>query len=109
MRVVDDQTCSPTYVRHLARAIRFSLGVAAYGTYHVVNSGGAAWCEFAVEIFRQAKMPARVEPITTQEYGAMAPRPRYSVLSTAKYAALNGPELPPWPAALQEYLATRPS
>ena len=109
VRVVDDQTCSPTYVRHLARAIRFLLGVAAYGTYHVVNSGAAAWCEFAVEIFRQAKMPVRVEPITTQEYGALAPRPRYSVLSTAKYAALNGPELPPWPAALQEYLATRPS
>ena len=109
VRVVDDQTCSPTYVRHLARAIRFLLGVAAYGTYHVVNSGGAAWCEFAVEIFRQAKMPVRVEPITTQEYGALAPRPRYSVLSTAKYAALNGPELPPWPAALQKYLATRPS
>ena len=110
VRVVDDQTCSPHLCATLGQGDTVLAGPPRRTrTDHVVNSGSATWCEFAAEIFRQAKMPVRLEPITTREYGALAPRPRYSMLSTAKYAVLHGPDLPPWPAALQEYLATRPS
>ncbi len=105
LRVGNDQCCSPTYVPHLARAIRFLLGTTAYGTYHVVNTGQTTWYGFAAEIFRQAGLSVRVEPITTAQYGAPAPRPAYSALDTAKYHALPGrPAMPSWQTALGEYL-----
>ncbi len=107
VRVVSDQQCTPSYVPHVARAIAFLFSTDAYGVYHVVNAGATTWFEFAGEIFRQAGLKARIEPITAAEYGAPAPRPSYSVLSTAKYRALGGPELPNWSIALAEYLALR--
>ncbi len=105
LRVVNDQRCSPTYVPHLARAIRFLLTTGAYGTYHVVNAGQTTWHDFAAEIFRQAGLSVSLAAITTAEYGAPAPRPAYSVLDTAKYHALAGCwAMPTWQAALAEYL-----
>jgi dTDP-4-dehydrorhamnose reductase len=108
LRVVNDQHCTPTYVPHLARAVRFLAGLdgvqPAWGVYHVVNRGATTWCQFAREIFRQAGMAVEVEPITTAEYAAPAPRPAYSVLDTAAYHALGGPAMPDWQAGLAEYL-----
>jgi len=105
LRVVSDQHCTPSYVPHVARAIRFLVETHAYGTYHVVNSGETTWYDMAVEIFRQAGLEVAVKPITTAEYGAPAPRPSYSVLDTAKYHALPGsPPMPLWQDALAEYL-----
>ncbi|MCG8583318.1 MAG: dTDP-4-dehydrorhamnose reductase [Pirellulales bacterium] len=105
--VVDDQYCSPSYVPHVARAIAFLVSKGAHGIYHVVNAEPATWREFALEIFRQTGMDVEVEPITTEQFGAPAPRPRYSVLSTTKYQALNGPALPSWREALAEYLDSK--
>lgn len=106
LRVVDDQYCTPTYVPHLVRAIRFLLTTEAYGTYHVVNAGQTTWFRFAAEIFRLAGLQVQVEPITTAEYGAAAPRPAYSVLDIGKFLTLPGrPELPTWQEALAEHWA----
>lgn len=108
LRVVADQHCTPSYTPHVARAIRFLLDTEGYGTYHVVNAGETTWYDLAVEVFRQSAMKAKVEPITTSEYGAPAPRPAYSVLDTGKYHALPGrPAMPAWQDALAEYLAAR--
>lgn len=106
IRVVADQYCSPSYARHVARAIGFLLlNVEAYGTYHVVNGGATTWHALAVEVFRQAGLEVEVEPITTDQYGALAPRPAYSVLDTTKYHALPGrPPMPTWQEGLREYL-----
>jgi dTDP-4-dehydrorhamnose reductase len=71
----------------------------------VTNSGATTWYEFACEIVRQAGIEARVEPITSAEYGAAAPRPRYSVLDTTAYHRLGGPPMPDWKSALAEYFA----
>lgn len=106
IRVVADQYCSPSYVRHVARAIGFLvLNVEAFGIYHVVNGGATTWQALAVEVFRQAGLEVEVEPITTDQYGARAPRPAYSVLDTTKYHALPGrPAMPTWQEGLREYL-----
>jgi len=110
LRVVNDQRLSPSYVPHVARAIRSLMRTDAFGTYHVVNTGETTWHDFAAEIFRQAGLDVRLEPITTSEYGAAAPRPGYSVLDTSKYHALRGsPPMPRWQEALAEYLAVRSS
>jgi dTDP-4-dehydrorhamnose reductase len=108
LRVVDDQHGTPSYVAHVARAIRFLLTAETCGIYHVVNRGATTWYRLAVELFRQAAVEASVEPITAAQYGAPAPRPEYSVLDTAKYHALGGaPAMPTWQEALAEYLPTR--
>lgn len=104
VRVVDDQRCTPSYVPHVAAAILLLLERSAQGTYHVVNSGETTWHDFAAEIFRQGGVAVPLERITTAQYGALAVRPAYSVLSTARYAAVEGRALPAWQAALAEYL-----
>ena len=108
LRIVADQLCTPTYVPHLARAIRFLVGAnggspAPWGTYHVTNTGQTTWFDFATEIFRQAKLDVTLHAITTAEYGAPAARPSYSVLDTTAYHGLSGPPMPDWQAALAEY------
>ena len=70
LRVVDDQYCTPTYVVHLARALRFLLGTSAFGIYHIVNAGSTTWYRFAQEIFRYLGKEVILRPITSQEYGA---------------------------------------
>lgn len=107
LRVVADQHCTPSYVPHVARAILFLLESRQFGRFHVVNSGATSWHGFAAEIFRQSQLDVSLEPITTAQYGAKAPRPSYSVLDTRKYHALDGPPMPTWQDALSEYLAAR--
>jgi dTDP-4-dehydrorhamnose reductase len=108
LRVVNDQRCTPTYTAHVVRAIRFLLDVDARGVFHVTNAGHATWYEFACEIFRRSGLTVAVDPIASAEWGAPCPRPGYSVLDGSKYLALaNRPALPPWQAALAEYLHER--
>ncbi|MBN2023160.1 MAG: dTDP-4-dehydrorhamnose reductase [Pirellulales bacterium] len=105
LRVVADQHCTPSYVRHVARAIRYLAGTTAWGTYHVVDRGATTWYEFAREIFRLAGLRVNLQPIPTTQYVTPAPRPLYSVLDTAKYHALpSAPPMPGWEEALAEYL-----
>jgi dTDP-4-dehydrorhamnose reductase len=104
LRVVNDQHCTPSYVRDVAKAILFLLDSDQHGTFHVVNGGATTWFSFACEMFRLAGKAVPLEPISTEQYGAPAERPRYSVLDTQKYRSLGGPELPQWQNALADFL-----
>jgi len=110
LRVVDDQRCTPTYVPHVARAIVYLLGAdggtpVPWGIYNVTNRCETTWCGFAREIVRLAGLDVPVEPITTADFAAPAPRPAYSVLDTTAYHRLGGPAMPDWKEALGEYFA----
>lgn len=105
LAIVNDQHCTPTPVSDVARAIAFLLNTTAYGTYHVTSLGETTWYEFAAELFRQAEIQISLRTQTTADYGAPAPRPRYSVLSSAKYQSLGGPSLKPWQEGIADYLA----
>lgn len=108
LRVVDDQWCTPSYVPHVAAAVIYLLRSGMYGTFHVVNGGATTWYRFAREIFRLLGLDADILPITTEEYGAKAPRPAFSVLDTSKYRRFpDAPPLPHWQDALAEYLRER--
>ena len=107
LRVVNDQHCTPSYVRDVARAILFLVQRAHYGLFHVVNGGSTTWYDFAREIFLLAGIATPVEPISTAQYGARAPRPPYSVLDTSKYHSLGGPPMPSWQSALGDYLGDK--
>ncbi len=109
IKVVNDQQCTPSYVPHVARAVLFLAGLttgrpAPSGVYHVTNTGATTWYEFAAEIFRLTGREVALEPITTEQFGAAAPRPAYSVLDTTKYHRLGGPPMPDWHSALAECL-----
>ena len=105
LKVINDQTFTPIYVPYLARAILFLAQHSTTGTYHVVSKGETTWYDMAQEIFRLSGLDVNVLPISTEEWGAPAPRPRYSVLDVSKYESLNGPALPTWQEALAEYLS----
>jgi dTDP-4-dehydrorhamnose reductase len=101
VRVVDDQRGCPTYVGHLAAATR-SLVELPRGVWHVAADGECTWAEFAAAIFEEAGLACRVVPISTEEFGAPAPRPAYSVLRSERAGA---PRLPHWREGLRECLA----
>ena len=98
--VVDDQRTAPTYVGHLAGAVR-ELVTRPFGIWHVAAAGDCTWAEFAEAIFEQAGIDCQVRPITSAELARPAPRPSYSVLRSEKGA----PELPHWGEGLRECLA----
>jgi dTDP-4-dehydrorhamnose reductase len=98
--VVDDQRGSPTYVGDLAEATRQIIQL-PYGIYHVAAEGDCTWADFAEAIFEEAGLDTRVRRITSDAFGARAPRPAYSVLRSEKGA----PELPHWREGLRACLA----
>jgi dTDP-4-dehydrorhamnose reductase len=82
--VVDDQRGCPTYVGHLAHAVRELVAA-----------------ELAESIFEEAGLDCRVRRITTAELGRPAPRPAYSVLRSERDGA---PQLPHWREGLRACL-----
>jgi dTDP-4-dehydrorhamnose reductase len=105
LRIVSDQEISATHVPDLAAALVALVEAQCRGIYHVVNEGTCTWHSLAVEVLKQAGLDAPVEAVTSEELGAPARRPRYSVLSTEKYRGQGLPPLPDWRAALADHLA----
>jgi dTDP-4-dehydrorhamnose reductase len=98
--VVDDQRGAPTYVGHLAEAVRTLVDVPDYGIWHLAAEGDCTWAEFAEAIFEDAGLDCAVRRISTEELGRPAPRPRNSVLRSEKGA----PPLPHWREGLRACL-----
>jgi dTDP-4-dehydrorhamnose reductase len=104
IRVVIDQVGAPTYVNDLVETI-IELLDKKPGVYHVSNSGSCSWYEFAKVILAEAGMnPDIIYPISTEVYDALAPRPRYSVLSHNALLNENVKAPRPWNEALKEFI-----
>ncbi len=103
LSVVDDQTGSPTYAKHLAVALRALAEnrLADPGVYHMTGSGQCTWHEFASEIFRLAGIEVRVKRTSTEEFNAPAPRPAYSALANTRAPEIK---MPDWHDGLTECL-----
>jgi dTDP-4-dehydrorhamnose reductase len=102
--VVRDQVGSPTYTWHLAYGIVRLIEGIEYGIHHMAAAGQCSWYEFAREIFEQATVECRVLSITSEEFGAAAPRPPFSALVSQREHAIR---LPSWQDGLAGYLAQR--
>jgi dTDP-4-dehydrorhamnose reductase len=102
--VVRDQIGSPTYTWHLAYGIVRLIEGIEYGIHHMAAADKCSWYEFAREIFEQAKIECNVLSITTAEFGAPAPRPAFSALTSQREHAIR---LPSWHDGLAGYLAQR--
>jgi dTDP-4-dehydrorhamnose reductase len=98
--VVGDQRGSPTFVGHLAAAVRELVDLPR-GVWHVAADGDCTWADFAEAIFEEAGLECRVRRISTAELGRRAPRPAYSVLRSERDGA---PRLPHWREGLRACL-----
>ena len=103
LKVVADQTGSPTYTKDLATAIRNLVRSDAHGILNITNSGTCSWFEFAKETLRRSGRSTLISPITSAEAGRPARRPAYSVLSS-KALASHGIAMRGWQEALDAYL-----
>jgi dTDP-4-dehydrorhamnose reductase len=111
LQVVNDQLGQPTWTRCLAWQLlalgRAALdGRAASGIYHGTASGSASWYDLAVAAFEEAGLdPNRIEPVTSDAFPRAAPRPAYSVLGHAAWAAAGLAPQSHWRDQLREAFA----
>ena len=106
VRVVRDQVGSPTSAKELAKMIAYLLPTDNYGLFHGTCEGVCSWADFSREIFRLAGKKTAVEGITTEEYGAAAPRPAYSVLENYMLKLTTDYRFADWEQAIAEYIKT---
>jgi len=83
------------------------LNAGKRGLFHVTNGGACSWHEFARAIFELTGVAANLTAISSQEYGAAARRPAYSVLAPAVLTAAGLAPPRPWREALRAYLGER--
>ncbi|HET7294906.1 MAG TPA: dTDP-4-dehydrorhamnose reductase [Vicinamibacteria bacterium] len=100
VRVVDDQTGSPTYAPHLALGLARLLSGGGYGTYHLAGSGAATWHDFAVARFAALRVACAVERAKSAEFPRPARRPRFAPLVTVREPPVL---LPPWQEGVVAY------
>ncbi|HEX5012540.1 MAG TPA: NAD(P)-dependent oxidoreductase [Candidatus Limnocylindrales bacterium] len=103
LKVVADETGSPTYARDVADAIVDLLGSGdVFGIHHVVNSGVASRAGWARELFRQARLDVAIEEVPGSTWPRASTPPAWAVLEPTPLP--SGEPLRPWQAALADYL-----
>ena len=122
VRVVADQTGSPTWSRSLARATTALLqGLVVgsqlvvptedFGVYHLGGSGVASRVEIVNELiaaFGELGRPVRAQmviPISSTAFGAAARRPHYSALKNDRALCRFGIALDHWKLELRRMLS----
>ena len=112
LRVVNDQTGSPTWANDL---VKFLLALARQPNrnseiYHFSNNGRITWYDFAVAIYEEGRKrglvgrDVKISPCGSDEYPTRATRPRYSLLSKEKIKHDFGWSAPEWRESLKKYL-----
>lgn len=104
LTVVNDQFGSPTYTKDLSVLLADMVVTEKYGTYHATNEGICSWFEFASAIIAEAGLPAKVLPVSSDQYPSRAKRPSNSRMSKEKLTANGFNPLPTWQDALCRYL-----
>lgn len=115
LRVVYDQTGSPTWSADLASAlVTIALDIKAgnchWGLYHYSNEGVASWYDLAVAAIVEGRRLGlgmkcnHIEPILTAEYQTPARRPPYSVFDKALIKKTFGISIPNWRVSLREMM-----
>ena len=120
LRVVGDQFGAPTPVRWVASAVssmvsrwldQFGVpGQSSTGVYHFAAQGTCSWHTYALELLKQAHALGLLREIpdlrevSTAEYAAPAPRPRYGVLNCQKIKREFDIAPPNWREGLRQTL-----
>lgn len=108
LRVIFDQTGTPTYAADLCEAIlqlipRFREQQNT-AVFHYSNEGVASWYDFAAAILELAGVDCQLFPIKTSDYPLPAKRPYYSVMNKEKIKQAFDLSIPYWRSSLQRCL-----
>ena len=109
LKVVNDQTGTPTYALDLALAI-FDIienrkAASNEGLYHYSNEGECTWYEFARTIAAYSgNTECQINPCTSEEYPSPVRRPSYSVLDKTRITKAFGMSVPHWTDSLKKCL-----
>jgi dTDP-4-dehydrorhamnose reductase len=121
VKAIADKWATPTYTLDLAQMLKGFLTSAdglgsgrlqnVSGIIHLANTGECNWQEYAqwaLDCCRAEGMSMKARTIGASSLAEMksfiAKRPVYSVLSSAKYAALTGRTPRPWQEAVADYV-----
>ncbi|MBR6212514.1 MAG: dTDP-4-dehydrorhamnose reductase [Bacteroidales bacterium] len=99
VRVVFDQTGTPTYAADLAAVIVKVISdgmLDRTGIYHFSDEGCISWYDLAVAVGRLCGHACRVLPCHTDEFPTKTRRPKYSVLDKTLVKDTFGIEIPYW-------------
>jgi len=102
--VVNDQVGSPTSASELAKAVRSLVLTDNYGIFHGTCEGDCSWADFATEVLRLAGSDTKIIPISSEEYGAPANRPHYSILDNYMLRLTGAYTFAHWQDAIVEYM-----
>lgn len=107
LKVVFDQTGTPTYARDLADAIFHIIENRKYdgneGVYHYSNEGVCSWFDFTKMIAEYAGNTAcDIQPCHSDEFPSKVARPSYSVLDKTKFKDTFGLKVPYWTDSLKK-------
>lgn len=105
MKVVFDQTGTPTYAQDLADAIVDIITNRRYvgneGIYHYSNEGVCSWYDFTKAIAKMAGNDScDIQPCHSNEFPSPVKRPAYSVLDKTKFKNTFGMKVPYWKDSL---------
>ncbi len=109
VQVVADQVGGPTPAAALAGALvciadALIRDPGCSGTYHYAGAPDVSWAAFARRIFQVAGLETRVEEVSTEAFGAPAPRPKNSRLDCTATEAAFGLARPDWEEGLRMVL-----
>ena len=110
VRVVSDQFMSPTWAGWLAEVMLDLVRMRATGVVHASCAGVISWLDFAKKIHELGKpmqgdsWRAQLAPLSMEELGRPAKRPRYSAFDTTRLAQLLGRPALPWEEGLRNHL-----
>jgi len=102
LKVVFDQTGTPTYAKDLAYVITLVLSNPREGIYHFSNEGVCSWYDFTKMIAEYAgNMSCVILPCHSGEFPSKVIRPAYSVLDKTKIKDSFSLSVPYWTDSLK--------
>ncbi len=102
LKVVFDQTGTPTYAWDLATAIVAALKNPVTGIYHYSNEGVCSWFDFTKMIAEYAgNTGCDIQPCHSDEFPSPVKRPSYSVLDKTKIKQTFDIKIPYWTESLR--------
>ena len=110
LKVVFDQTGTPTYAGDLADAIFDIVENKKFeghsGVYHFSNEGVCSWYDFTIKIAQIAGHTAcNIQPCHSDEFPSPVKRPAYSVLDKTKIKETFDIQIPYWEDSLKKCMA----
>ena len=107
LKVVIDQTGTPTYAKDLADVIVSIVDtckkISIQGIYHYSNEGVCSWYDFTKRIAEYVgNSSCDIQPCHSNEFPSPIKRPAYSVLDKSKIKMHFGIEVPYWTDSLKK-------